>query len=156
MSKIIKDVTIWLNKEQPSSEEVNAKQCEVKQQAHKIVSKLLLLPFRRLKLTSKIYNDNCDMNLAKDLKKKFGDDAVLAIGDWSAPTQKFHEPTRNKGLLRYFKKSKFPVYLIQEYKTSTCSPSCITAEIEKFKEVKNPRPYQREAYPTVECHGLLR
>jgi hypothetical protein len=96
LSRIISDTTTCLDEEQSSSEEVNTKHREVKQQVHKIVSKLLLLPFRRMKFTSKIYYDNCDMTLAKDLKKKFGNDSILIIGDWSAPTQKFHEPTRNK------------------------------------------------------------
>lgn len=155
LRRIIEDTTAWLSTER-SSEEVDTRQREVKQQAHKIVSKLLLLPFRKMKFASKIYYDKCDVSLAKGLKKKFGNDAVLVIGDWSAPNARFHEPTRNKGLLRFLKKSKFPVYLIQEYKTSTCCPSCITAEMETFKEVENPRPHQREDHPTVECHGLLR
>lgn len=156
LSRIISDTTKCLDEDQLSPEEVNTKHREVKQQVHKIVSKLLLLPFRRMKFTSKIYYDNCDMTLAKDLKEKFGNDSILIIGDWSAPTQKFHEPTRNKGLLKFLRKSGFSIYLIDEYKTSTCCPFCFSSNLEKFKEVQNPRPYQREKHPLVKCHGLLR
>ncbi|KAG1435235.1 hypothetical protein G6F56_014041 [Rhizopus delemar] len=53
------------------------------------------------------------------------------------------------------KKNGFVVYLTDEYKTSTLCPTC-ESKLEKFKLVKNPRPYRRKENPTVMCHGLLR
>ncbi|KAI9485868.1 MAG: hypothetical protein EXX96DRAFT_546823, partial [Benjaminiella poitrasii] len=53
---------------------------------------------------------------------KFGSDAVLIFGNWSAPNTKFQEPTRNKGFIRILKKNEFTVYLINEYKTSSHCP----------------------------------
>ncbi|CEG80813.1 hypothetical protein RMATCC62417_15094 [Rhizopus microsporus] len=43
-----------------------------------------------------------------------------------------------------------------EYKTSKCCPTCHNESLRTFRCVPNPRPYQRERYPMVVCHGLLR
>ena len=155
LNRIIEDTTIWMNKERPS-EELVVKLIQVKQQTHLIISRLLVLPFRRLKFVSKIYYDKCDLKLVKDLRRKFGNDPVLVVGDWSAPNAKFQEPTRNKGPLRYLKKNGFSIYIINEYKTSTYCPACKYSEMESFKEITNPRPFQRERFPNVLCHGLLK
>lgn len=156
LNLIIKNVSIWLDNEQPSEAELESKKVEVKRETHEIISKLLLLPFRKLKLASKIYYDKCDEWLVKCLQSSFGKNAVLIVGDWSAPNARFHESTRNKGILRYLKKSGFPVYMVDEYNTSSCCPECFTIGLEKFKEVQNPRPFQRKKTPAVLCHGLLR
>jgi hypothetical protein len=156
LNLLIKDVPTWLENEQPSDADLEKKKAEVKHEAHKIISKLLLLPFRKLKFASKIYYDKCDERLVKDLKSSFGESPVLIVGDWSAPNVRFQEPTRNKGLLRYLQKKGFQLFLIDEFKTSTCCPFCTTHKLEKFREVINPRPYQRTKQPRVTCHGLLR
>lgn len=156
LNELVESTTIWLDENEASEDELTNKKNEVKRQAHAILSKLLLLPFRRLKLVSKIYHDKCDVKLAKDLKKHFGKDTILVVGDWSAPTVKFHEPIRNKGLLKFLKKAGFTIYHINEFKTSSCCPFCLEGELEKYKEVQNPRPYQRKNSPTVICNGLLR
>ncbi|KAG1391028.1 hypothetical protein G6F60_012753 [Rhizopus arrhizus] len=102
------------------------------------LEKLQLLPFRKLKFST-----------------KFGQDAVLVFGDWSAPNVKYQEPTRSKRLIRMLKKNGFVVYLINEYKRSSHCPTCEN-ELEKFKTVPNPRPYQQKKNPDVLCNGLLR
>ncbi|KAG1274939.1 hypothetical protein G6F65_010181 [Rhizopus arrhizus] len=119
------------------------------------LEKLQLLPFRKLKFSSKLFFDQNDQKLVRSLKAKFGQDAVLVFGDWSAPNVKYQEPTRSKGLIRMLKKNGFVVYLINEYKTSSHCPTCEN-ELEKFKTVPNPRPYQRKKKPDVLCNGLLR
>ncbi|KAI8071955.1 hypothetical protein BDF21DRAFT_344343, partial [Thamnidium elegans] len=96
-----------------------------------------------------------DNKLVDNLRGKFGQDAILVFGDWSAPNTKFHEPTKNKGLIAMQKKNGFTVYLVNEYKTLSFCPRCKHA-LEAFKTVPNPRPFQREKTPTVTCHGLLR
>ncbi|KAI7861397.1 hypothetical protein BDF14DRAFT_1738809 [Spinellus fusiger] len=57
---------------------------------------------------------------------------------------------------RILKKEGFKLYLINEFKTSSLCPECKFSPLEKFKHVKNPRPYQRTEMPKVKCHGLLR
>ncbi|KAG1362951.1 hypothetical protein G6F61_014020 [Rhizopus arrhizus] len=108
-----------------------------------------------MKFSSYVYYQQNDLKLVRGLKAKFGDNAILIFGDWSAPNTKYQEPTRNKGLIRMLKKNGFVVYLTDEYKTSTFCPTC-ESKLEKFKLVKNPRPYRRKENPTVMCHGLLR
>ncbi|ORE02369.1 hypothetical protein BCV72DRAFT_215394 [Rhizopus microsporus var. microsporus] len=54
-----------------------------------------------MKFSPKLYHDKCNEKLVKNLKNKFGPDAVLVIGDWSAPSMKFHE-------LELFKKAQNP------------------------------------------------
>ncbi|KAG0891114.1 hypothetical protein G6F34_011942 [Rhizopus arrhizus] len=113
-------------------------QSNYKKTINTALEKLQLLPFRKLKFST-----------------KFGQDAVLVFGDWSAPNVKYQEPTRSKGLIRMLKKNGFVVYLINKYKTSSHYPTCEN-ELEKFKTVPNPRPYQRKKKPDVLCNGLLR
>ncbi|KAG1447364.1 hypothetical protein G6F56_009285 [Rhizopus delemar] len=89
LNRIIEDTTIWMNKERPPEEELVVKLIQDKQQTHLIIARLLVLPFRRLKFVSKIYYDKCDLKLVKDLRRKFGNDLMLVVGDWSAPNAKF-------------------------------------------------------------------
>ena len=123
--------------------------------ARSILKKLLLLPFRKMKFSAKIYHDKDDLELVKRLRGKFGKDAILVIGNWSAPMVKHQEPSRSKGLINMLKKNGFTVYLIDEFKTSSVCPKC-EGDLENFKFIPNPRPYRRKKQPTVLCHGLLR
>jgi hypothetical protein len=52
------------------------------------LEKLQLLPFRKLKFSSEPFFDQNDQKLVRSLKAKFGQDAVLVFGDWSAPNVK--------------------------------------------------------------------
>ncbi|KAI8047796.1 hypothetical protein BDF21DRAFT_352065, partial [Thamnidium elegans] len=113
-----------------------------------------LLPFRKLKFSSKLFYDQDDNKLVDNLRGKFGQDAILVFGDWSAPNTKFHKPTRNISLISMLKKNGFTVYLVNEYKTSSFCPRCEHA-LETFKAAPNPRPFKRAEMPTVTCHGLL-
>ncbi|KAI8090603.1 hypothetical protein BDF21DRAFT_396049 [Thamnidium elegans] len=81
-----------------------------------VLEDLQLLPFRKLKFSSKLFYDQNDNKLVDSLKGKSGQDAILVFGDGSAPNTKFHEPTRNKGLIATLKKNGFTVYLVNEYK----------------------------------------
>ncbi|KAI9483772.1 MAG: hypothetical protein EXX96DRAFT_632426 [Benjaminiella poitrasii] len=85
-----------------------------KARVNTLLENLQILPFRKMKFSSKIYYDQNDEELVRSLKKKFGSDAVLIFGDWLAPNTKFHEPTRNKGFIRILKNNGFTVYLINE------------------------------------------
>ncbi|KAI7905402.1 uncharacterized protein BX663DRAFT_280897 [Cokeromyces recurvatus] len=126
----------------------------LKQQASKLLEQLQILPFRKIKFSSKLFYDQDDLALVKKLKQKFGHNAILIMGNWSAPNVKFQESTRNKGLINMLKKNDFKVYLVDEFRTSSFCPNCEN-RLEKFKLIDNPRPFQREKMPTVFCHGLL-
>ena len=128
---------------------------ELKSYTNLELQSLNYLPFRKMRFSRKVYFDQQDKRLIKILKSKFGEDSVLILGDWSAPTVKYHEPIRNKGMIRMLKKNGFDVYLINEFKTSSVCPDCEGA-LKKFCTVANPRPYRREKNPTVTCNGLLK
>ncbi|RCH90983.1 hypothetical protein CU097_005823 [Rhizopus azygosporus] len=97
-----------------------------------------------------------DQKLIQDLRAKFGEDAVFVMGNWSAPHARYHEPIRGLGFRRLLKKHGFQVFLIDEYKTSRCCPTCHNESLHTFRRIPNPRLYRRERYPTVVCQGLLR
>jgi hypothetical protein len=97
-----------------------------------------------MKFSSKLYYDKNDINLVKRLRLKFGQAPIFMIGDWSAPNTKYQEPTRSKGLISMLKKkNEFQVYRIDKYRTSSFCPDCEN-RLEKFKQIENPRPYQRK------------
>ncbi|GAA5807290.1 hypothetical protein MFLAVUS_000647 [Mucor flavus] len=127
----------------------------LRKRASQLLEKLQILPFRKLKFSSKLYFDKNDAQLVRKLKNKFGSNPTLILGNWSAPNVKYQEPTRSKGLIATLKKNGFKLYLIDEYKTSSFCPEC-ESPLEKFKTIINPRPYQRRKIPTITCHGLLR
>lgn len=120
-----------------------------------LLKRLQLLPFRKMKFSSKIYYDQNDQELVKKIKNKFGQESVIILGNWSAPHVKFQEPTKNKGFIKLLKKNGFEVYLMDEFRTSSHCPNC-ESTLKNFKTVVNPRPYQRRSKPSVKCHGLLR
>ncbi|KAG2236350.1 hypothetical protein INT48_008332 [Thamnidium elegans] len=114
-----------------------------------------LIPFIKMKLSSYINQIQADKRLSKNLRKKFGNDCILILGNWSACHMKFQEQIRGKGMRKMLRKEGFQIYLLDEYKTSSICPSC-EHQLENFKECINPRPYRRSNNPTVKCHGLLR
>ncbi|KAI9259960.1 hypothetical protein EDC94DRAFT_641096 [Helicostylum pulchrum] len=120
-----------------------------------ILQKLQLLPFRKIKFSTKLYYNQNGLEVVNGLKTKFGPNAVLILGDWSAPNVPHQESTRKKGLIKMLKKNGFVVYLINGFRTSSLCPFC-EASLQTFKTVPNPRPYKRTSAPTVTCHGLLR
>lgn len=70
-----------------------------------------LLPFRKMKLSSFINGQQADKRLARNLRTKFGDDATLIIGNWSARNVKFHEYIRGVGMRRILAKQGSKLYL---------------------------------------------
>jgi hypothetical protein len=58
------------------------------------------------------------------------------------------EPVKGRSMRRLFKKKGYTVYLVDEFRTSKLlfdNPGIDGngVEMEKFKSVKNPRPYRR-------------
>ncbi|KAG1558248.1 hypothetical protein G6F49_004678 [Rhizopus delemar] len=114
------------------------------------------LPFRQMKLSSFINQQQAVKRLTKNLRERFENDTILIVGNWSAGNVKYHEPIKGVGMRRMLAKEGFQVYLLDEFRTSSLCPSCQNGELETFKKVQDPRPYQRENYPIADRHGLLR
>ncbi|KAJ2423126.1 hypothetical protein IWW41_005062, partial [Coemansia sp. RSA 2522] len=51
---------------------------------------------RKLRLSAYVNQKQADQRLINKLQKEFGPNAVIVIGDWSAPMNRFHEPIRGK------------------------------------------------------------
>ncbi|KAJ2134482.1 hypothetical protein IW136_004630 [Coemansia sp. RSA 678] len=110
--------------------------------------------YHKLRLSAYVNQKQADQRLIKKLRKEFGPNAVIVIGDWSAPMNQFHEPIRGKGWRMLLKHGGFEVYLIKEYLTSKTCPNC-NSELSNTRYVRNPRPFRHTKRPMVKCHGLL-
>ncbi|KAI9315769.1 hypothetical protein BX666DRAFT_2028651 [Dichotomocladium elegans] len=114
---------------------------------------------RKLRLSSTFNKHRADLKLITELKRKFGETAVFVMGNWSAPHAIYQEPIRGKGFRMLLRKNVFEVFLIDEYKTSKCCPTCLNESLSTYKRVPNPRPARRgreERWRSeVICYGLL-
>ncbi|KAJ2661029.1 hypothetical protein IW148_003553 [Coemansia sp. RSA 1199] len=109
---------------------------------------------RKLRLSAYVNRKQADQYLIKRLRDKFKPNAVIVIGDWSAPMTRYHEPIRGKSWRTLLKRGGFDVYLIKEYLTSKTCPNC-NGRLSNTRDVPNPRPWRRHIQPEVKCHGLL-
>ncbi|KAJ2501824.1 hypothetical protein GGH96_001585 [Coemansia sp. RSA 1972] len=122
---------------------------------HKPKSEVRAFPLhRKLRLSAYVNRKQADQRLGKKLQKEFGLNAVIVIGDWSAPMAQFHEPIRGKSWWMLLKRAGFNVYLIKEYLTSKTCPNC-NGGLANTRYVPNPRPWMCTKRPMVKCHGLL-
>ncbi|EIE86467.1 hypothetical protein RO3G_11178 [Rhizopus delemar RA 99-880] len=92
------------------------------------------LPFRKMKFSSFINQQQADKRLAKKLRERFGNDAILILDNWSAGNIKYHESIRGDGMRRMLAKEGFQAYLLDEFRTSSLCPSCQNGELETFKK----------------------
>jgi transposase len=117
------------------------------------------LAYRKMKWGAKVNRRRSEDRMVNRFKAKFGcpEKVVLCWGDWSTRGHmRFHEPTPGIGLRNVFRRAGYEVLLVDEYRTSCCCYNCEGGTCEKFREVRNPRPWRRETRPKVLCHGLLR
>ncbi|KAJ3226112.1 hypothetical protein HK099_005581 [Clydaea vesicula] len=98
-----------------------------------------------------------EQNLIKYMKKKYGNDFVVVMGDWSDArrTIKFHQSSKTKGWRTVFKRNKIRCFLIDEYKTSSLCPLCDGNVEKNFKNRLSSRPWQRRKGKMEIVHGLL-
>ncbi|KAJ2123814.1 hypothetical protein IW147_002243 [Coemansia sp. RSA 720] len=109
---------------------------------------------RKLRLSAYVNRKQADQRLIKKLQEEFEPNAVIVIGDWSAPMTRYHEPIRGKSWRTLLKRGGFDVYLIKEYLTSKTCPNC-NGRLSNTRDVPNPRPWMRTKRLIVKCHGLL-
>ena len=115
--------------------------------------------YRKRRFKTYINTQKSESKLIKNLKKKFGgpDTTLIAIGDWNEGNRhrKFHEPVIGIGLRKILRKAGYKVLLVDEFRTSRMCNHCQEEDgvCEKFRRVKNPRPYRGG---NITCNGLLR
>jgi len=112
--------------------------------------------FRKLKFGRYINTKRNEQKMISNFRKIFGtpEDVVVCIGDWQQKKQmKFKEPTLGIGMRSLFRKNKYKVYLVDEFRTSCKCSKCDGGACEKFLVRKNPKPTKDDMRLV---HGLLR
>jgi len=112
--------------------------------------------FRKLKFGSFVNKQKSEERMMKNFKRIFGspENVVVCFGDWEQKKQmKFKEPTKGKGMRSLFRKYKYKVFLVDEYRTSCRCFKC-QGECKNCVSVKDPRPFKDGSLRLV--HGLLR
>ena len=111
--------------------------------------------FRKLKFGRHINIKRNEQQMISNFRKIYGnpDNVVICIGDWEQRQQmKFKEPTLGIGMRSLFRKNKYKVYLVDEFRTSCKCSKCDGGICEKFRIRENPRP-KKDDMRLV--HGLL-
>ena len=112
--------------------------------------------FRKLKFGKHINIKRNEQKMMNDFRKMYGnpENVVICIGDWEQRQQmKYKEPTLGIGIRTLFRKNKYKVYLVDEFRSSCKCSKCDGGMCEKFMVRKNPRPNKDELRLV---HGLLR
>lgn len=112
--------------------------------------------FRKLKFGRHINIKRSEQKMISDFRKTYGnpDEVVICIGDWEQRQQmKYKEPTLGIGMRSLFRKNKYKVYLVDEFRSSCKCSKCDGGVCEKFMVRKNPRPNKDDMRLV---HGLLR
>ena len=92
----------------------------------------------------------------KKPEKLFGppDEVVICIGDWEQKQpRKFMEPVKGKGFRNLFRKARYKLYLVDEFRTSCKCSACEVGDCSTFRKVENPKPY-RDGH--ILRHGLVK
>jgi len=108
--------------------------------------------FRKNRWRSSIGNQRDKALLGNLIRRKFGHNPLIVLGDGSPSSAKFHAPTKGVGLRMDLHRLGFRVVLIDEFKTSTSCLDCFS-RTETFQKRPSPRPWRKHLQQTV--HGLL-
>jgi hypothetical protein len=112
--------------------------------------------FRRIRWRTSIGKQR-DLSLLGNLiRRKFGSNPLIVMGDKSAQTTvRFQPPTQGVAMRYQLYRLRFHVMLVDEYRTSTSCPDCGQRTMKTLIKRINPRPWKRQAYPETSIHGLL-
>ena len=114
--------------------------------------------FRKLKFGKYINIKRNEQKMISNFKKIYGnpDKVVICIGDWEQRKQmKYKEPTLGKGMRTLFRKNKYNVFLVDEFRTSCKCSKCNGGVCEKYI-VRNHPNKQKNKDELRLVHGLLR
>lgn len=111
--------------------------------------------FRKLKLNSYWNRLRSEQRMINRFTKIFGkpENTIVCIGDFEQRKhRKFKEPVKGKGFRNLFRKNKFQIYLVDEFRTSCKCSHCEGGDCYKFRKRRNPRPNKNNL---ILCHGIL-
>ena len=111
---------------------------------------------RKFKFNRYINTQRSEANMINNFRKKYGEpsNTIIAFGDHEQKKQmKYHEPTKDKGMRKLFRKHGYQVYLVDEFRTSCRCNKC-GSEVDKFMWRPSPRPWKKGEMRSV--HGLIR
>ena len=77
--------------------------------------------FKKLKFSGFINKTKSEQRMMKNFERKFGrpEEVVVCFGDWEQKKQmKYKEPTKGKGMRNLFRKYRYKVFLVDEFRTS--------------------------------------
>lgn len=96
--------------------------------------------------------------LAKNLRRKFVQETVIIIGNWTADNGKQYETIKGVRVRRMLRKEGLKIYLLNEHKTSSLCSFCKDGtKLEKFKKVpRGLRSFHKEVSYIVAYHGSRR
>ena len=114
--------------------------------------------FRKLKLGSYCRRQITEARMLKRFEELFGppEEVVICIGDWEQKQhRKFKEPVKGKGFRNLFRRARYKLYLVDEFRTSCRCSACSSEDgiCSTFREVDNPRPYREGR---ILRHGLVK
>lgn len=123
---------------------------------HQLFDYYQLNLFRKLTFNRFINTQKSESQMIKNFKQTFGppEDVLIAFGDHEQKKQmKYHEPTKDIGMRRLFRRFGYQVYLVEEHRTSCRCYRCGN-QTEKFLKRESSRPWRKGHI--VEVNGLLR
>ena len=114
--------------------------------------------FRKFKLNRFTNTQKSEQKMIDNFKNKFGDkdNVIFVMGDYDKKDHmKCLEPVICKRFRRLFRNAGYPVYLINEFRTSKLCNHC-NEELDKFLERKSNKPNDIKNNKTIIVNGLLR
>ena len=90
-----------------------------------------------------IRKQSLEARMVSNMKKKFGHDISIVLGDWSGGNTRSHQPSKVKGWRTTFRCHGLRRFLLDECRTSALCPCCEERVVSAFKERPHSRPYRR-------------
>ena len=104
--------------------------------------------WRKMKWRQFVYSRKSEDKFLNNIKNVFGDDIVIAYGDWSRSSQMKHfMPTKNKGIRKIIEK-KYETISIHEYNTSKKCSNCL-------EDLNYMKHNNKKTFRHLCCHKCL-
>ena len=104
--------------------------------------------WRKMKWRQFVYSRKSEDKFMNNIKNVFGDDIVIAYGDWSRSSQMKHfMPTKNKGIRKLIEK-KYETISIHEYNTSKKCSNCL-------EDLNYMKHNNKKTFRHLCCHKCL-
>ncbi|KAJ3036018.1 hypothetical protein HDV00_003153 [Rhizophlyctis rosea] len=112
---------------------------------------------RRMTFNSYRNTQRTETKLLANMKKRYGKNIVVVMGDWSdaGRTAKFQTSSKTKGWRTLFRRNGIPCFLIDEFRTSSYCPLCEEKIEGKLWKRPSSRPWRRKEGHQEDVHGLL-